>query len=156
GPIGTINCQFFKAPHFSGFREEMDDPLLVDMAIHQFDLARLLTGADPRTVSCDAYNPEWSWYAGNAAAEATFVLDGRVRFTFSGSWCAPGLETSWNGAWRVSGAHGTATWDGDNPPVAQLADGTVLAGEAGTEGVGIAGRVCALLVVVAYRGKIAE
>ncbi len=70
GPVGTVACQFFKAPHFGGFREQMAEPLLVDMAIHQFDLARLLIGADPVTVSCDAYNPSWSWFAGNAAAEA--------------------------------------------------------------------------------------
>jgi len=139
GTIGTVNCQFFKAPRFGGFRDQMDDPLLLDMAIHQFDLARLLTGADPLTVSCDAYNPRWSWYAGNAAAEATFVLADHSRFTFSGSWCAPGLETSWNGAWRVVGAGGTATWDGDGPPIAQLADGTFLTGEIGTEPDGIAG-----------------
>ena len=139
GPIGTVNCQFFKAPRFGGFREQMADPLLLDMAIHQFDLARLLTGADPVTVGCDAYNPEWSWYAGNAAAEATFVLADGSRFTFSGSWCAPGLETSWNGAWRVSGADGTATWDGDHAPAAELAGGTVLTGELGTEPEGIAG-----------------
>jgi predicted dehydrogenase len=139
GPIGTVTCQFFRAPRFGGFREEMADPLLLDMAIHQFDLARLLTGADPLTAGCDAYNPPWSWYAGNAAAEATFVLAGGIRFTFSGSWCAPGLETSWNGAWRVSGAGGTAVWDGDHAPAAQLADGTVLTGEVGAEPEGIAG-----------------
>jgi predicted dehydrogenase len=139
GPIGTVNCQFFKAPRFGGFREEMDNPLLLDMAIHQFDLARLLTGADPLTVGCDAYNPSWSWFAGNAAAEATFLLSDDTRFTFSGSWCAPGLETSWNGSWRVAGAAGTATWDGDHAPAAQLADGTVLPAELGTEPEGIAG-----------------
>jgi predicted dehydrogenase len=139
GPIGTLNCQFFKAPHFGGFREEMADPLLLDMAIHQFDLARLLTGADPVTVACDSYNPPWSWFAGNAAAEATFVLAGGSRFTFSGSWCAPGLETSWNGSWRISGEHGTVTWDGDNAPVAQLADGSTPVVELGAEPEGIAG-----------------
>ncbi|MFG1605009.1 Gfo/Idh/MocA family protein [Actinoplanes sp. NPDC049265] len=139
GPIGTLNCQFFKAPHFGGFREEMAEPLLLDMAIHQFDLARLLTGADPLTVGCDSYNPPWSWFAGNAAAEATFVLAGGIRFTFSGSWCAPGQETSWNGSWRVAGEHGTVTWDGDNAPVAELADGSTAVAELGGEPEGIAG-----------------
>ncbi|MEV7625382.1 Gfo/Idh/MocA family oxidoreductase [Actinoplanes sp. NPDC089786] len=139
GPLGTLNCQFFKAPRFGGFRETMADPLLLDMAIHQFDLARLLTGADPLTVNCDAYNPAWSWFAGNAAAEATFVFADHTRFTFSGSWVAPGLETSWNGAWRVIGANGTATWDGDHPPVARLADGTTLTADLDDEPEGIAG-----------------
>ncbi|GLZ00533.1 Gfo/Idh/MocA family oxidoreductase [Actinoplanes sp. NBRC 103695] len=139
GAISTVNCQFFKAPHFGGFREEMAEPLLVDMAIHQFDLARLLTGADPVSVSCDSYNPPWSWFAGNAAAEASFVLADRSRFTFSGSWCAPGLETSWNGSWRVVGAEGTATWDGAGPPAAELTDGTALKDEVGAEPESIAG-----------------
>lgn len=139
GTLGTLNCQFFKAPHFGGFRETMPEPLLLDMAIHQFDLARLLTGADPLTVRCDAYNPPWSWFAGNAAAEATFVLAGGARFTFSGSWVAAGRETSWNGAWRLVGDAGTITWDGDNPPIGQLTDGTGLTADLGDEPEGIHG-----------------
>ena len=74
------------------------------MAIHQFDLARDLIGGEPVAVYCESYNPGWSWYAGDAAAEVTFEFADGSRFSFSGSWCSPGLETSWNGAWRVSGA----------------------------------------------------
>ena len=72
------------------------------MAIHQFDLARDLIGAEPVSVYCDSYNPAWSWFGGDAAANAVFEFDGGARFSFTGSWCAPGLETSWNGRWRVS------------------------------------------------------
>ena len=32
------------APHFGGFREEMDNVLLLDMAIHTFDAARFVSG----------------------------------------------------------------------------------------------------------------
>lgn len=49
-----------------------------------------------------------------------------VRFGFSGSWCSPGLETSWNGSWQISGAGGTARWDGDHLPAAELASGQVI------------------------------
>ncbi|MFI6828624.1 Gfo/Idh/MocA family protein [Kribbella sp. NPDC050241] len=126
GTIGSLSCEFFKAPHFSGFRERMAEPLLVDMAIHQFDLARKLIGSEPVTVYCESYNPEWSWFDGNAAASAVFAFANGTRFAFTGSWCAPGLETSWNGRWRASGRDGTATWDGDNPPVAELASGESL------------------------------
>ena len=97
GPIGTVDCAFFKAPHFGGFREEMPFPLLIDMAIHQFDLARDLTGSEPVAVYCNSYNPSWSWFAGDAAAEVQFEFANGSRFSFSGSWCSPGLETSWNG-----------------------------------------------------------
>ncbi|MEV6288220.1 Gfo/Idh/MocA family oxidoreductase [Kribbella sp. NPDC051770] len=123
GPVGSLACEFAKAPHFSGFRERMAEPLLVDMAIHQFDLARTLIGSEPVSVYCDSYNPEWSWFDGNAAANAIFTFANGARFSFTGSWCAPGLETSWNGRWRASAEGGTATWDGDNAPVAERAGG---------------------------------
>lgn len=116
GRIGIVAADFFKAPHFGGFRDEMDSPLLLDMAIHQFDMARFLLDADPVAVVCEEYNPPWSWYAGNAAATAAFEMEGGARFTFNGSWCSPGFETSWNGAWRVSAEHGTAVWDGEGDP----------------------------------------
>ncbi|GAA1553026.1 Gfo/Idh/MocA family oxidoreductase [Kribbella lupini] len=119
GPVGTLSCEFFKAPHFAGFRERMAEPLLVDMAIHQFDLARKLIGAEPVSVYCESYNPDWSWFDGNAAANAIFTFANGTRFAFTGSWCAPGQETSWNGRWRAVTAAGTATWDGENPPVSE-------------------------------------
>nr|WP_275588452.1 Gfo/Idh/MocA family oxidoreductase [Microlunatus panaciterrae] len=122
GPVGSLSCEFFKGPHFGGFRETMPQPLLVDMAIHQFDLARLLLGAEPVAVYCETYNPSWSWFGGDAAATAVFEFEGGARFNYHGSWCSPGLETSWNGSWRVSTAAGSALWDGDTPPVVEAPD----------------------------------
>ncbi|MEW1827222.1 Gfo/Idh/MocA family oxidoreductase [Streptomyces sp. NPDC088196] len=117
GAIGTLTTEFFKAPHMGGFREEMAYPLLIDMAIHAFDSARFLLGADPVSAYCQAYNPPWSWYAGDAAASAVFEMEGGTRYAYNGSWCSPGAETSWNGTWRASGEKGSALWDGDTEPV---------------------------------------
>jgi predicted dehydrogenase len=114
-------------------------PLLKDMAIHQFDLARDLIGGDPVSISCESFNPSWSWYAGDAAAEVNAEFGDGTRFVFTGSWCSPGQETSWNGSWRISGADGTALWDGDNPPVAETADGTEIPASVGTGPEQIAG-----------------
>ncbi len=123
GAVNVVNCSFFKAPHFGGFREEMAFPLLLDMAIHQFDLARDLIGAEPIAVYCESFNPTGSWYRGDAAALAVFEFEGGARFAFNGSWCSPGLETSWNGSWRVTCLGGSAVWDGDHGPVAADANG---------------------------------
>lgn len=131
GAAGTLTTQFFRAPRFGGFREEMAHPLLVDMAIHAFDTARFLVG-EPVAAYCEAYNPPWSWFAGAAAATAVFEMAGGVRYTYDGSWCAPGPETSWNGVWRVSAEKGSAIWDGDTPP---LIDGTALDVPPGPEGI---------------------
>jgi predicted dehydrogenase len=121
GRVGIVSAEFFKAPRFGGFRDAMDHPLLLDMAIHQFDMARFLLDADPVSVFCEEYNPSWSWYRGDAGATAVFEMTGGERFVFTGSWCSPGQETSWNASWRISGEHGTVLWDGDNQPVSSLA-----------------------------------
>ncbi|SDO53634.1 Predicted dehydrogenase [Nakamurella panacisegetis] len=116
GPAGVLTTEFFKAPHFGGFRDEMDHPLLLDMAVHQLDSARYLLGGDPISVYCEEYNPSWSWYRGDAGCTAIFEMAGGARYVFTGSWCSPGLETSWNGSWRASGEHGSALWNGDQAP----------------------------------------
>ncbi|WP_285724327.1 Gfo/Idh/MocA family protein [Psychromicrobium xiongbiense] len=119
GTVGVITTEFFKAPHFGGFREEMDHVLLVDMAIHPFDAVRYLSGQEPVSVYCEEYNPVWSWFRGNAAASAIFEFTGGLRYTYAGSWCSDGEETSWNGRWRVNGSEGTALWDGVDAPTVQ-------------------------------------
>jgi predicted dehydrogenase len=131
GDIGFVTTEFFKGPHFGGFRDEMEHPLLVDMAIHAFDVARYLLDDDPVSVDCRSFNPAWSWYRGDAAAAAVFEFAGGTRFGYTGSWCSPGLETSWNGSWRVSGALGTATWDGEGEPSAEFVDEAAAVGTPG-------------------------
>ena len=116
GRVGTVSTEFFRASHFPGFRERMAYPLLVDMAIHHFDAARFLLGAEPAEVTCRTHNPPWSWFAGDADAAAVFDMVGGARYVYTGSWVSPGAETSWNGVWRVAGEHGTARWDGDTEP----------------------------------------
>jgi predicted dehydrogenase len=93
GRLGIVACSVFKSPHFGGFREQMADPLLKDMAIHQFDLARDLIGSEPVSISCESFNPGWSWYAGDAAAEVNTEFADGTRFVLTGSWCSPGLES---------------------------------------------------------------
>jgi predicted dehydrogenase len=136
GGAAQLTALFFQNPRFGGFRDEMESPLLIDMAIHTFDQARYVLGADPVSVYCDEFSPPWSWYRGGAAAEAVFRFDDGARFSYSGSWCADGLTTSWNGSWRASAAAGSVTWDGEAGVSAQGRDGeprTVAVGDE-TEG----------------------
>ena len=148
GTIGTVACSFRKAPHFGGFREQMPYPLLVDMAIHQFDLSRVLIDADPVAVYCESYNPSWSWFRGDAAAEVVFEFADGVRFSFSGSWCAAGLETSWNGSWSINAAGGTAAWDGDNAPMAEDSEGGSITAAPGARPEQIAGSLAEFVAAV--------
>jgi predicted dehydrogenase len=113
GEITAIHCDFFIGPHFGGFREKMDNVLLLDMAIHTFDAARYVSGKTPLSVYCLETNPRGSWYAHGASANAVFRLSDDVVFTYRGSWCAEGERTSWESAWRIVGTRGMLTWDGE-------------------------------------------
>ena len=86
------------------------------MAIHLFDGARAITGADPVSVYCESSNPPWSWYAGDAAADAIFTMTGGLRFAFTGNWAGDGFRTSWTGTWRATGERGSAIWEDEGAP----------------------------------------
>ena len=94
GRSPASRCEFFIAHRDRRRRvpARFAQPLLLDMAIHLFDAARAITGADPLSVYCEAYNPPWSWYAGPAAASAIFRMSDGLRFTFTGNWAAPWLR----------------------------------------------------------------
>ncbi len=112
GEITTVNIDFFVPAHFGGFREKMDHVLLTDMAIHPFDTARYLTGANAESVYCEEWNPKGSWWQHGASAHAIFQMTGGIRCTFRGSWCSEGLRTPWDSVWRIIGTKGTICWDG--------------------------------------------
>lgn len=128
GRPGFIGADFFMGHHVGGFRATMEHPLLHDMAIHTFDQARFITGADPVSVYCQEFNLEGSWFEGDASAICVFELTGGIVFCYRGSWTAEGARTAWESSWRVSGSEGTAIWDGENEPFAARPDGEIQPG----------------------------
>ena len=124
GKPTSIHCDFFLAPHFSGFREKMDHVLLVDMAIHTFDAARYMADAAPESVYCLEWEPANSWYQSGSSAAALFKLEGGIVFNYRGSWCADGFKTSWESTWRIVCEHGTLIWDGFDDLRAERASAT--------------------------------
>ncbi len=113
GQLTTLNCDFYIGAHFGGFRDEMPSPLILDMSIHHFDLARMIAGQDPVSVYAEEFNPHGSWYKGDVATNCLFEMTNGVRFAYRGSWCAEGCHTGWNGDWRVIGDRGTVVYDSD-------------------------------------------
>jgi predicted dehydrogenase len=112
GRITTVNCDFYIGAHFGGFRDRMEHVLLLDMAIHTFDQARFIMGADPTGVYCKEWNPPASWYDHDASAIAIFDMTDDIVYTYRGSWCAEGLNTTWESGWHIIGDRGTVRWDG--------------------------------------------
>jgi len=129
GALGTLTgvyADFFVGAHFGGFREQMQNVLLIDMAIHTFDAARFMSGRQPLAVYCLESNPQGSWNAHGASANAIFEMSDGVIFSYRGSWVAEGARTSWDSAWRIVGTKGTLLWDGED-----RFEANVLAGDEG-------------------------
>lgn len=114
GAATSIHADFFVAPHFGGFREEMRHVLLLDMAIHTFDAARYMVAGEPAGVYCQEWEPANSWYRQGSSATASFDLGGGKLFAYAGSWCAAGFRTSWDSTWRIVAERGSIVWDGED------------------------------------------
>ena len=150
GAIGQISANFQLGPRFGGFRDEMDSPLIADMAIHTFDAARFITGKNAVSVYCLEFNPIWSWYKGNANALCIFEMEDGSVFDYRGSWCYRGLNTSWESEWRVACSEGAVSWDGTNNLYFDAASegsdhpGAVTVEEIAPEEVGLTGHAACL------------
>lgn len=120
GTLTTVNCDFFLGAHFAGFRAEMPSPLILDMAIHHFDMARMFSGKDAVGVFAREFNPAGSWYKEGAAANCIFELSDGVQFCYRGSWCAEGFHTAWAGHWRLIGDKGSILYEHEAPPRMQV------------------------------------
>ena len=106
GAIGSVSVEFFRGPHFGGFREEMAYPLIIDMSIHHFDLMRFLLDSDAVSVFGRSWNPPWSWYKGDASASVILEFAGGKFVDYAASWCSQARDQSWNAQWRFECANG--------------------------------------------------
>lgn len=127
GAVQEVHCDFYIGARFvDGFRAEMDDPLILDMAIHTFDNARQIADADPVSVYCHSWNPGRSWYRGDASAVCIFEMRGvsgdPIIYTYRGSWTNEGHQTDWNSDWRIVGEKGTIHTDGGETVVAEVVE----------------------------------
>ena len=106
GQIAAVSVEFFKGPQFGGFRDEMPYPLIIDMAIHHFDMMRFFLDGDPVSVFGRSWNPPWSWYKGDASASVALEFANGTSASYTGSWCSTGVETPWNAHWRFECENG--------------------------------------------------
>lgn len=105
GRLGVVHLDFRRGN--VGYDERrkkhyaLDNPLLADMAIHHFDLIRMVTGADAKRVRCHSFNPPWSSFRDDPAAEAVIDMENEIVVTYRGSWVSQGPITAWAGEWRL-------------------------------------------------------
>lgn len=102
GELGHGTMEYYFCPDFTGtFRETMEYPFLLDMAIHHFDLIRCVTGRNVVSVQALSFRPAWSWFQHHTALKMFLELEGGIPFSYSADWSARGHNTSGNGTWRL-------------------------------------------------------
>jgi predicted dehydrogenase len=94
---------------FAGHRN-WDQPLLLDMSIHHFDLLRAVIGAEPTSVSCRTHNPAWAGFREPPEGSATIDFGDGLSVNYRGSWIHPGRKTLWAGEWRMEFEKGELWW----------------------------------------------
>lgn len=105
GRLGVVHLDFRRGN--VGYDERrkkhyaLANPLLADMAIHHFDLMRMVTATDARRIRCHSFNPPWSSFTDDPAAEAVIDMQNDVVVTYRGSWVSQGPTTAWAGEWRL-------------------------------------------------------
>jgi len=114
GSIGAVTIDFRRYKNGSEAKDhryhQLWQPLLVDMAIHHFDLMRAVLGQEPSQISCQAWNPPWSKFVDPASAAATITFDGGAVVNYRGSWVSPAPRTSWSGEWHIECTKGEIVW----------------------------------------------
>jgi predicted dehydrogenase len=116
GPVNTVRVDFRKydntAP-FEGHRHYVfEHPLIYDMAIHHFDLMRLVLGCEAVSVYAQVTDPEWSKFRDEAAATIVVTMGNGVVVSYRGSWVSTGEPTVWAGDWHVECKDGEIHWTG--------------------------------------------
>ncbi len=80
--------------------------MINDMAIHHFDLLRMITGQEAVRVFAKASYPAHSKYQDEAVASMIIELDGGTVVSYRGSWLSRAPRTAWAGEWSIQGEDG--------------------------------------------------
>jgi predicted dehydrogenase len=88
----------------------LKNPLLVDMAIHHFDLMRWILQDEPTEIYCHTWNPANSPYEDMPSAAAVIRFASGTMVAYQGSWVSTGKPTYWAGEWRMECDEGQIAW----------------------------------------------
>ena len=113
---GKVDFRRNAIPERSG-NLNVPDPMLADMAVHHYDLMRMLIGEDPVEISARSWNPPGSPYQMDPAAAMVVKFPGGANIAYRGSWVDPGPQTAWAGEWQLDFERASIVWTsrGDLP-----------------------------------------
>lgn len=113
GPVYAVNLIFRRhVPEPTVRHAGLVQPLLMDMAIHHFDLLRMVLGREPEVVYCYGWQPPGSKFNEPPSAAMIVQFGDGIVVTYQGSWMSTGPTTHWAGDWRMECTKGEIAWTG--------------------------------------------
>ena len=91
----TANYREFAS--WGQFRHEIDDPLLIEGAVHHLDIMADMAGASAETIYAQTWKPEWAAFAGHTQALVTILFRNGVRAFYEGALANAETLNSWGG-----------------------------------------------------------
>ncbi len=89
----THNARTFGS--WGRFRHEMQDPLLIEGAVHYFDTLRAAVNSEAKVVFARSWNPPWGEYAGDSVALVTIDFENGVHAAYEGSMTNASSLNDW-------------------------------------------------------------
>jgi predicted dehydrogenase len=83
--VGRFTCNARTYGRWGEFRHEMDNPLLVEGAVHQLDYLADMAGAKCERLYADTWLPEWAEYEDDVQATVQMRFGNGVRATWEGA-----------------------------------------------------------------------
>ena len=102
--------QMSGADGVAGPHHALDEPLLVDMSIHHFDLMRTVLGREVTTVDLRTWDPSWSLFTGPSEGAGLIESGPDLVTSYRASWVSSGVRTAWAGEWRMDFADAEVWW----------------------------------------------
>lgn len=118
GPLHSVKIDFRRHAPSEGYRYwGLPDPLLVDMAVHHYDLMRMVVGEEPCEINCRTWNPPGSPFTGDPAGAIVALFPSGVSVSYRGTWLDRAPQTAWAGEWQMDFENGVVFWTsrGDRP-----------------------------------------
>ena len=106
GKLLRVNCRYvsYHPDASNAYHGALKHPLLCDVTVHHLDVARYLTGAEPKDVFCTEHSASHTWYGERpASAEIASEMTNGIYFTYSGTTASPVSVTDGFGEWEIIG-----------------------------------------------------
>lgn len=90
GRVNTVSCRYFSdmRGHMGWgalFRHTMQDPLMIEGAVHHLDLVADYAGAPCTALTANTWKPDWAEYAGDTDGIVMMTFENGVRGVYEGS-----------------------------------------------------------------------